>query len=90
MHQTNTAKHAEYKALKSNRMHNSGVIATEELRNSKQEKTQCRSYQDVDRELGEYVCSAAMVEKVDYFYDPKGATQRANVYAGKCDKMSGS
>ena len=64
--------------------------STEELRNSKQEKTQCRSYQDVDRELGEYVCSAAMVEKVDHSCDPKGATRRANVYAGKCDKMGGS
>ena len=31
-----------------------------------------------------------MVEKFGYSYDPKGATQRANVYAGTCDKMSGS
>ena len=44
----------------------------------------------MDRELGEYVWFAAKVEKFGYSYDPKGATQRANVYAGKCDKMGGS
>ena len=58
--------------------------------NLQQKKTHCQSYQDVDRELGEYVCFAAMVEKFGHSYDSTGATQRANVYAGKCDKMGGS
>ena len=44
----------------------------------------------VDRKLLEYVCFAAMVEKFGYSYDPKDATQRASVYAGKCEKMDGS
>ena len=64
--------------------------ASQELRNSKQKTIHCQSYQDVDWELGEYVCFAAMVEKFGYSFDPKGVTQRANVYAGKCDKMCGS
>ena len=48
-------------------------------------KKHCQSNQDVDRELGEDVCFAVMVEKFGFSYDTKGATQRANVYAGKTD-----
>ena len=91
-HAPNTAKHAEYKALKSHQQKAQfrRDWANQELRNLQQKKTHCQSYQDVDRELGEYVCFAAMVEKFGHSYDPTGATQRANVYAGKCDKMGGS
>ena len=91
-HAPNTAKHAEYKALKSHQQKAQfrRDWANQELRNLQQQKTHCQSYQDVDRELGEYVCFAAMVEKFGHSYDPTGATQRANVYAGKCDKMGGS
>ena len=63
-HAPNTAKHAEYTALKAtNRKHNSA------------EKNHCQSYQDVNQELGEYVCFAAMVEKFGHSYDPKGETR---------------
>ena len=91
-HAPNTAKHAEYKALKSHQQKAPfrRGWASQELRNLKQKKTHCQSYQDVDWELGEYVCFSAIVEKFGYSYDPKGATQRANVPAGKCDKMGGS
>ena len=85
-HAPNTAKHAEYKALKSHQKKAQfrRDWASQELRNLKQKKNAA------DRELGEYVCSGAMVEKFGYSDDPKGATQRANVHAGKCDKMGSS
>ena len=44
----------------------------------------------MDRELGEYVCFAEVVEMFGYSHDAKGATQRVNVYVGKCDQMGDS
>ena len=51
------------------------------------EKKHCQSFQDVDRESGDHMCLAPLLEKFGSSYDPKGATQHASVYAGTCDKM---
>ena len=59
--------------------------ANQELRNLRRKTTHCQCYQVVDQELGECACFAAMVDKFGCSYD----LQRANVYAGKCDKMGG-
>ena len=53
------------------------------------EKKHCQSFQDVDRESGDHMCLAPLLEKFGSSYDPKGATQHASVYAGTCDKMVG-
>ena len=62
----NTAKHAKYKALKGHQQKAQfrRDWANRELRNLKQRKHHCQSYQDVDSKLGEYVCFAAMVGEV--------------------------
>lgn len=52
-------------------------------------KRHTRSWEDVAKEKGTYVCFATMVEKMGYNFDPQGAIKRARRYADKCVAMKG-
>jgi hypothetical protein len=48
-----------------------------------------KSWQEVAKEKGTYVCFAVLVEKMGYTFDPRGAIERARRYADKCVAMKG-
>jgi hypothetical protein len=48
-----------------------------------------KSWAQVNKEKGTYICFAVMVEKLGYMFDPQGAVRRATSYAEKCVAMRG-